>query len=284
VAQRDNRTRTGIPELEAKLRQLGPVTRWLCRRFARGALFHATLLAQGSGLAMELIYRNRPEGTTNFGWVVDAVMLNMHDVVGTRDRFVATRTVIARLVERRIAERGEATVVSCPSGTGRDVMEAAAACSKPEAVRVHLLDIDELALDYARELASEIGVPHVATHRADIWKLPGRFAGLGDVVVSQGFVDYFEDPAEAEKLYRDHLGPLVAPGGVMVTSFALRIISRIFRKAILDWVFCPRNETEIRDILSRAGFVARTPRGVKFSTQKVLVCRRIEDAAGSANV
>ena len=281
--QRLNRTRTGAPVLEEKLRKLNPVWRWLCRRLARGALFHATLLAQGSGLAMELIYRNRAEGATNFGWIVDAVMLRMPDVVGTRDRFVATRTVVRRLIDRMLGSREKVVIVSCPAGTGRDVLEATAACRDPGAVEIRLLDIDAAALAYAEELARTLGVANVETQEADIWNLPGGFAGLGDIVVSEGFVDYFEADADVERLYRDHLGPLAAPGGVMVTSCAVRILSLYFREAILDWSFVPRKESRFREILRRAGFECRTPRGVAFSTQRVFVCRKDGETGRSSS-
>lgn len=181
-------------------------------------------------------------------------------------RAVRHRTIIvadAIVEECRRNPTSECRVVSVGSGPARDVERALTSLSpdERELVRVTLLDLDPLALDYAAaRLAPLVPSDRLACARENLFRLARnpRVSSLlsgAQIIACVGFFDYLSDadaPAMLAAFWRE-----LAPGGrMLVFNFTPDNPSRAYMEWIGNWYLVYRTLAEMAELAEHAGIPA----------------------------
>jgi SAM-dependent methyltransferase len=232
-----------------------------------------------SGLMMEYVYANRPQGRGPIGRFIDRVFLNAVGWRGIRRRKENLKAALAAaLLERR--QRGERTViVDLAAGTGRYLLETLAEHSESD-VEAVLRDLSGEGLTRAREIAAELGVRNVrfetgdAFSRSELQALTPR----PDVVVVSGLYEILPD----DDLVRPHFAlvrEILSSDGVFIHTAQphhpqLELIARtLVNREGKPWVMRLRSLETLEGWAREGGFTRFERRTDRWEIFHVITAR-----------
>lgn len=197
------------------------------------------------------------------------IFLCSTDGIGLRTRAAVMREVVAGAARSAPAPEGERPVwVSLACGAAVPVLDAAAAV--PGDHFLHLVDLDDDALAFARRLAGDQGLEEgvdYAVHRRDLVRtVVGRDDLVGEigegraaVVDALGIFEYFRDAACVRLLRNAYR--MLAPDGVLVVANMRSDRSQLgWNQRGVGWpAIHPRSVDEVLGLVAAAGLpTART--------------------------
>ncbi len=203
-----------------------------------------------------------PSGAALDTMAFDAFVCSL-DGIGIRTRAAVMRDVVTRNESRGAATTAvRPTWVSLACGAAVPVLDAAAAAAATP--RLHLVDLDESALAFARRLAEEQGLvegPDITVSRRDLVRTivardtlvdeigPGSAA----VVDALGIFEYFSSSACVRLLRNAYR--LLEPGGVLVVANMLSDRPQLaMNQRGVGWpAIHPRSVDEVLHLVERAG-------------------------------
>ncbi len=203
-----------------------------------------------------------PSGSPLDTMAVDAFVCSL-DAIGIRTRAAVMREIITRHEDRAPRAHGHRpTWVSLASGAAVPVLDAAAAVTTPP--RLHLVDLDEVALDHARDLARAQGLVEggdLTVSRRDLVRTiiarDGLVEEIGEgsaaVVEALGIFEYFTAAACVRLLSNAYR--LLEPGGVLVVANMLADRPQLaVNQRGVGWpAIHPRSVADLVDLVARAG-------------------------------
>ncbi|MCG7656399.1 bifunctional alpha/beta hydrolase/class I SAM-dependent methyltransferase [Wielerella bovis] len=215
-----------------------------------------------SGSTLDYVYRNQPQGTNEFGKMVDKYYLNAVGWRGIRQRKINIGHAIqAAFAHLRAADK-PLHVLDIASGHGRYVLDALATDALPDSVR--LRDYSPINVAAGRALIAERGLQDIATFdevnaydRANYQNLSPR-PTLGIV---SGLHELFPDnDLILQSLYG--FGDAIESGGYLIYTGQpwhpqLEMIARSLtshKAGSPDWVMRRRSQQEMDQLVERAGF------------------------------
>ncbi len=202
-----------------------------------------------------------PSGARLDAMAFDAFVCSL-DGIGIRTRAAVMREIITRREED--APRGDErpTWVSLACGAAVPVLDAAAAVTTPP--RLHLVDLDAVALDFARDLARAQGLVEgvdLTVSQRDLVRtiiaLDGLVEELGEasaaVVDARGLFEYFSSSACVRLLRNAYR--LLEPGGVLVVANMLADRPQLaMNQRGVGWpAIHPRSVEELVHLVAQAG-------------------------------
>jgi extracellular factor (EF) 3-hydroxypalmitic acid methyl ester biosynthesis protein len=146
------------------------------------------------------------------------------------------------------------------SAFGLEVRDALLRLDPAARQRLHvtLLDLDPLAIEYAKQTRSSLRPPErLAACSANLFRLPDRpqIAALldgADLIFCPGLFDYLDDAAAAGMLRA--LDARLAPGGrLTVFQFAPHNPTRAYMEWIANWYLIYRDQAQLRAAVQAAG-------------------------------
>ena len=180
-------------------------------------LAHEGFENSGSYKFADHIYRSVPSGRNGFGRWVDARLLGLPAVRSFRNRFLAARDELARVLCERSGEPLD--VLSVPCGIPRELATAAEMARQrgadPGRVVFHGLDLDSEVLRQAEIFAREQGLPNFFVHQGDALTR-SSYPQAADFVTSTGLAEFLPDEKLLELYRRAH--EVLRSGGVFVSS------------------------------------------------------------------
>ena len=215
-----------------------------------------------SGSTLDYVYRNRRQGRTPLGRIVDGVYLNSIGWRGIRVRKTHLERLIGQAIDRLRAAGRPVRIVDIAAGHGRYVLEALA--QRPGQVdRVLLRDYSDLNVAAGRRLIAEKGLAQVAQFEPGDAFDQASLAFLEPrptLAVVSGLYELFAD----NQLVRNSLAGLAAavePGGYLLYTNQpwhpqLELIARSLtsHREGNAWVMRRRVQAEMDELVAEAGF------------------------------
>ena len=258
-------------EYQALLRPLTPLSpKWIFYKFF--SLFMRTLgrwsagirlgweSGFNSGRMLDYVYRNRPDGFTPLGRLIDSTYLNGIGWRGIRVRRQLLERVLQQAIERIHAEQGAVHLVDIAAGAGRYMLESLKQCQSM-GVTAELRDFEPKNLEEGRAIARSLGLENVSFVQADAFDQTA-LAGLTprpDIAVVSGLYELFPDNEKVLNSLKG-LAQAVPEGGVLIyTNQSWHPQIELIARGLCDWdgrawVMRRRTQAEIDDLVRAAGF------------------------------
>jgi hypothetical protein len=168
--------------------------------------------------------------------------------------------IVSRLLESEIIriateqEKTEVKVFSIASGSAQAVLEAASGAKKKFGIttKITLLDLDQSALDYSKNLAKQYGL------NGDIVTIQGSTSDFEskvekpDIVELVGFLDY--RPQEKAVRLADRIRAFLPDHGSFITANIIHNPEKWFMTVALDWPMIYRTKEEFKEVFQKGGF------------------------------
>nr|WKF55959.1 putative protein YnbC [Paraburkholderia busanensis] len=242
-----------------------------------------------SGSSLDYVYRNRAEGRSPLGRLIDRNYLDSIGWRGIRQRKIHIEALIADAIARLRKEGQPVRIVDIAAGHGRYVLDAigAAALSRAGIEHILLRDYSPPNVEAGRALIIQKGFGAKARFEQGDAFDAEALAALDprpNLAIVSGLYELFSDNA----MIRASLGGLarsVAPGGYLVYTGQpwhpqLEFIARTLKnhRGEAAWVMRRRSQAELDELVASAGFRKIAQRIDEWGIFTVSVAQRVTDA------
>ena len=263
--------------LSGLMRSAGCLSRGIALGYAQGF---------DSGVMLDYVYTNRPQGRFLVGALIDWVYLR---AIGWR-AIRARKALLQALLRREVAAAGGAgapvTILDVAGGPGGYLLELcrewqAGDPARPAGVTVICRDRDPRGLALGRARAATWGLANIRYEPGDALD-PQALAGVTprpDLVVVSGLYELFVDPAVIRQSLRT-LYALLPTGGRLLFTTQVRHPQLDFIAHVLvnrdgqPWVMVCRALAEVEGWAHAAGFAAVESQQEPLGLFAVTVCRK----------
>lgn len=220
-----------------------------------GKTMRAVKEGAASWRALDIIY-NRQLVNTNgrLGRMVDIFWLDIRNAQAVRNRLVLVRQELSKAIDG-FADRGEVRILSLAAGSAQGVVEVLSEYKRRgQNVQALLVDLDETALEYARELAERSAVADRVQIKRDTVAKVKRLARAWQpqIIEMIGLLDYLPDERAVKLLQK--IGESLPPGGIFLTANIRSNGERHFLKWVINWPMLYRSREQLAAIVASANF------------------------------
>lgn len=236
-----------------------------------------------SGLTLDYVYENRPQGITPLGWLIDYNYLNSIGWRAIRLRREHLEELLRETIERVHRDGRPIRILDIAAGAGRYVLETMHEMSHIP-IEARLRDYRDENLDAARKLAAELGVQRVTFVNGDAFDQSSLAAIQPKLTIAivSGLYELFPDN---EPLRRSLAGlaDAVEPGGYLIytnqpwhpqVEFIARVLTN---REGQPWIMRRRTQAEMDELVTTAGFVKLSQEIDPWGIFTVSVARRLDD-------
>jgi len=265
----------GAPRNQAEYERLSrPLPRFSPARLVWGAqrLFLRTVgkLSPGirigwqfgfdSGESLDYVYRNRADGLTPIGRLIDRIYLDSPGWRGIRQRRAHVEAVLRKAMDQLRSEGRPVHILDPAAGGGRYVLETLSRVNGGQAT-ANLRDLSQSNVDAAARLARELDLPGVTVSRGDAFdrRSLGAIAPRATIAIVSGLYELFPDNVRVRESLHG-LADALEEGGYLIYTNQLwhpqlEMIARVLvNRDGRPWVMRCRGQAEIDTIVRLAGF------------------------------
>ncbi len=240
-----------------------------CRKIRDGA---------ASWRALDEIYNYQFDQRNGLGGFVDDFWVGMMNAQAVRNRLKIVKQEIRRAVLQFSAQR-EVRIISLACGSAQAVIETVAEFkAEGIAAKAILVDIDQSALDYAVNLASQNGVlSQITIVRGSAYQIARISRNFKPHIVEMvGLLDYFEID-EAIRLIAK-IEQILEPNGVFLTCNIGPNPERYFLKWVINWKMIYRTTAQLAEIIREAGFKKIRLIAEPLEIHNLVICQKVHSA------
>jgi SAM-dependent methyltransferase len=234
-----------------------------------------------SGVTLDYVYENRPQGITPLGRAMDRSYLNSIGWRGIRQRRVHLQRLLRDTMERTHAAGREVRILDIASGPGRYVLETIHAMSHLP-TSATLRDYKQENLAAARRLAEELGLSHVNIVHGDAFDRASLAAvsPRPTIAIVSGLYELFPENEPVLRSLRG-LADAVEPGGHLIytnqpwhpqVEFIARVLTN---REGQPWIMRRRTQAEMDELVRAAGFEKLSQEIDPWGIFTVSVARRV---------
>ncbi len=213
-----------------------------------------------SGMSLDYVYENIPQGLTSFGRLIDAAYLESIGWRGIRQRKDNLKTLLRRAIEQTHAAGRNIHIIDIATGTARYVLETMK--ELPEISMSALLrDNQPLNVEIVRKDTKELGLRNVSAEVADAFD--GRsFVSVtprATIGIVSGLYELFPSNDAVLNSLRG-LAEAIQPDGYLIYTNQpwhpqLEFIAHVLRnREGQRWIMRRRTTGEMDELVRRAGF------------------------------
>ena len=189
--------------------------------------------------------------------IVDTWWMNIRNAQAVRNRLKIAKRELKLAIQSLARSDRPVRILSLAAGTAQGVIEVAAECNTMGMVtEIMLIDTDESALRYARDLADRLDVNIVTKtgHVLFFTRYTGEFKA--DIVEMMGLIDYLKDGLVTITMrkIRDYL----PDGGRFFTCHIHPNHEAYFLKQVVNWGMLYRTRDKLKDLMIVGGFLDPT--------------------------
>ena len=237
---------------------------------ARAGLKVASRLSKGieigsqtgfdSGISLDYVYENLPQGLSPLGRLIDAAYLNAIGWRGIRQRKANLKAALERMIERAAAMGRNVHIIDIAAGTGRYVIETMQ--ELPNVSISALLRDNSLSnAEIIRKDAKELGLKLVSAEVADAFDCEAlaRIQPRATIGIVSGLYELFPSNDLVLNSLRG-LAEAIEPGGCLIYTNQpwhpqLEFIAHVLRnREGARWIMRRRTTAEMDELVRTAGF------------------------------
>lgn len=233
-----------------------------------------------SGVMLDYIYQNQPQGLTPIGRLIDKVFLEAVGWRGIRARRAILERTLRALIEQCHSEGRPVRLLDIASGPGRYVLETMQAL-RHIPISAILRDYKPENLDAASRLRDQLGLPDVSIEYGDAFDRASLAAiqPAPTVAIVSGLYELIPDN---ERVLRSLQGiaDAVAPGGLLIYTAQIWHPQQEFIARVLTnregqpWIMRCRTQAEMDELVRSAGFTKVSQEVDPWGMFTVSVARR----------
>lgn len=235
-----------------------------------------------SGVTLDYVYENRPQGALLIGKWIDKSYLNSLGWRGIRQRRVHMQRLLRRAIETTHESGRPVHVLDIAAGPGRYVLETIKECSHLPITAV-LRDYKEENLQAARRLTAELNLAQVTITHGDAFDRASLAAisPRPTIGIVSGLYELFPANAPVMESLRG-LADGIPPGGLLIYTNQpwhpqVEFIARVLRnREGKPWIMRRRTQAEMDELVRRAGFEKLTQEIDTWGIFTVSLARRID--------
>ena len=234
-----------------------------------------------SGLSLDYVYRNQPQGLGAFGRLIDKSYLNSPGWRGIRQRRRNLEKTLRELVLKLHQARRAVLILDIAAGAGRYVIETIRAL--PEiSISAKLFDYKQENVDAARSLADKMNLNGaIVARRGDAFDLAslGSIQPRATIGIVSGLYELFPSNDSVLNSLRG-LADAIESGGYLIYTNQpwhpqLEFIAHVLRNREGErWIMRRRSTAEIDELVRVAGFEKVDMEIDKWGMFTVSVARR----------
>jgi len=213
-----------------------------------------------SGVMLDYVYENRPQGVTPLGRLIDRAYLGSIGWRGIRLRRQHMERTLRTVIERLHAEGRTVHLLDIASGPGRYLLETIGSL-RAIPMTALLRDYKPENIAAGRRLAAELGLTNVTFEEGDAFDRTAlaRLRPRPSVAVVSGLFELFPDNAPVRESLQG-LADLIEPGGYLIYTnqpyhpqleFIARVLTNREGRA---WIMRRRSQAEMDELVRAAGF------------------------------
>ncbi|TWU57562.1 bifunctional alpha/beta hydrolase/class I SAM-dependent methyltransferase [Rubripirellula reticaptiva] len=216
-----------------------------------------------SGQSLDHVYRNRAEGTTPIGRLIDRGYLDSIGWQGIRQRKVNMERLLDEAIAQQIDRFGEITILDIAAGPGRYVLETLKR-NESLPIRAILCDRDPGGIAEGKVIAAELGLSDRVEFRQSDAFDPAKIGdAVGDrsvhIAIVSGLYELFPDNQPVQRSLAGVADVLVEGGRLLYTDQPWHpqqeMIARVLPNRDGDpWVMRCRSQAEMDALVREAGF------------------------------
>jgi alpha-beta hydrolase superfamily lysophospholipase len=213
-----------------------------------------------SGMTLDYVYANRPQGITPLGRLIDRSFLESIGWRGIRQRKAHLVSALRSAIETVHGSGRPVRLLDIASGPCRYLLETMDSL-KHIPMTALLRDYKEENLEAASELASELGLDNVTVAHGDAFDQAslGALSPRPSIAIASGLYELFPDNGLVLRSLRG-LAEAIEPGGYLLYTNQpwhpqLEFIARVLRnREGKPWVMRRRTQAEMDELVHIAGF------------------------------
>lgn len=213
-----------------------------------------------SGQMLDYVYKNKPQGTSFIGKLIDKTYLNSPGWTGIRQRKVHLKKILQEIIDEH-QEIGEQTVImDLASGPGQYLIEVVQ--ENPEAhLQVICRDLNEAGLEEGRKKARELNLTKIRYEKADAFSRKDLQSASPqpNVIVVSGLYELFTDNGTIQQSMRNISKVLNKDDYFVFTNQPchpqLEMIARVLPNRLGEpWVMKLRSDETVKQWAFEASF------------------------------
>jgi alpha-beta hydrolase superfamily lysophospholipase/SAM-dependent methyltransferase len=282
-ADRHGYTKAEYDRLQRWGNPLYALTRWSMKtvgRLSRGVQL-GWRAGFDSGVTLDYVYENRPQGITPLGRMMDRSYLNSIGWRGIRQRRVHLENALRQTIERTHAAGRPVCLLDIASGPGRYILETIHQLAGIPITAI-LRDYKEENLAAARRLAAELGLHDVTIVHGDAFDAASLAAVTPrpTIAIVSGLYELFPDNEPVLRSLRG-LAAAVESGGHLIytnqpwhpqVEFIARVLTNREGK---PWIMRRRTQAEMDELVRTAGFTKISEEIDPWGIVTVSIARRV---------
>jgi alpha-beta hydrolase superfamily lysophospholipase/SAM-dependent methyltransferase len=212
-----------------------------------------------SGLTLDYVYENRPQGITPLGRWMDRAYLNSIGWRGIRLRRANLERILVQTIKETHGAGRPVRLLDIASGPGRYILETIRRLDIP--MTAVLRDYKQENLETARRLAARLGLTNVTIGHGDAFDAASLAAVVPrpTIAIVSGLYELFPDN-EPVRRSLSGLALAVEPGGHLIytnqpwhpqVEFIARVLTNREGK---PWIMRRRTQAEMDELVRAAGF------------------------------
>jgi alpha-beta hydrolase superfamily lysophospholipase/SAM-dependent methyltransferase len=237
---------------------------------ARGGLKIASRLSKGikigsqtgfdSGISLDYVYENFPQGLSPLGRLIDAAYLNAIGWRGIRQRKANLKAILQRMIEYAAATGRNVHIIDIAAGTGRYVMETMQGLAT-FSISALLRDNSPVNAEIIRKDAEEFRLGSVRTEVADAFDRESlaRIQPRATIGIVSGLYELFPSNDLVLNSLRG-LADAIEPGGYLIYTNQpwhpqLEFIAHVLvNREGKRWIMRRRTTAEMDELVRASGF------------------------------
>jgi alpha-beta hydrolase superfamily lysophospholipase/SAM-dependent methyltransferase len=213
-----------------------------------------------SGLTLDYVYENRPQGITPLGRMMDRSYLNTIGWRGIRERKIHLENILRHAIERTQKEGKPVRIVDIAAGAGRYVLETMH--SMPQApISALLRDYKAENVAAAGKLAQKFGLKNVTIRKGDAFDRASlaNIEPRPTIGIVSGLFELIPSNENVLNSLRG-LADAIEPGGYLIYTNQpwhpqVEFIARVLiNREGKPWIMRRRTQAEMDELARTAGF------------------------------
>lgn len=213
-----------------------------------------------SGVMLDYVYRNKAQGFTFLGWLIDRGFLDSVGWRGIRIRKVHLESLLTQAVEKLHRDGRRLHILDVACGGGRYLLETIKRLSEFP-ITARLRDYKTVNVDHASRLAKDLGLDGVVVERGDAFDEAGVAAitPKPTIAIVSGLFELIPVNRMVMRSLRG-LHEAVEPGGYLLYTNQpwhpqLELIARsLGNREGQPWIMRRRTQAEMDALVAEAGF------------------------------